>query len=139
MRLRGEAGDEGRGKKDSPFNRLEKARNKVFSKELALLSGLRQHLAFTAWEPTFGGKFPKKEYEAIVTQTQHLLNYMSLISYATTAWTLTEESTEEEKKWITNYSRLIKSINVTSHEITSMLSLLSGEMVPITTKSEDIH
>ena len=56
--------------KTSPGRKLEKARNKVFAKELSLLAGLRQHSAFTAWEPTFGGKFPRKQYDTIIQQVQ---------------------------------------------------------------------
>ena len=56
--------------KTSPGRKLEKARNKVFAKELALIGGLRQHSAFTAWEPTFGGKFPRKQYDTIIQEVQ---------------------------------------------------------------------
>ena len=68
MRLSGTEGDP--GDKNCPGRRLEKARRMVFSKELALLAGLRQHSAFTRWEPTLGGKFPRKQYDAIIEETQ---------------------------------------------------------------------
>lgn len=42
--------------KHSPGRRLEKIRYKVFGKEMLLLLGLRQHSAFTKFEPTVGGK-----------------------------------------------------------------------------------
>lgn len=56
--------------KESPGRKLQKARDKVYVKELALLTGLRQHSSFTAWEPTFGGKFPKQQYDAIIQGVQ---------------------------------------------------------------------
>lgn len=45
MRVKGEEGDI--DKKSSPGRKLEKARTKVFTKQLTLLAGLRQHSAFT--------------------------------------------------------------------------------------------
>lgn len=45
MRVKGEEGD--MDKKSSPGRKLEKARTKVFTKQLILLAGLRQHSAFT--------------------------------------------------------------------------------------------
>jgi len=68
MRLSGMEGD--LEDKRSPGRRLEKARVKVFTKELALLAGLRQHLTFTAWEPSFGGKFPRQQYDTIIHEVQ---------------------------------------------------------------------
>ena len=68
MRLIGSEGDP--DDKESPGRRLDKARKAVFTKELALLAGLRQHLAFTAWEPTLGGKFPRSQYDAIIQEVQ---------------------------------------------------------------------
>ena len=54
--------------KKSPGRKLQKARRNVYVKVLALLDGLRQHSAFTAWEPTFGGKFPRQEYDTIIQE-----------------------------------------------------------------------
>lgn len=68
MRLNGTSGDP--EDSHSLGRRLDKARSKVFTKELALLAELRTHSAFTAWEPTFGGKFPRKQYDTIVQEVQ---------------------------------------------------------------------
>lgn len=67
-RLRGEEGNP--EDKLSPGNRLEKVRTKVYSKQMALLGGLREHSAYTSWEPTFGGKFPKAQYDNIIQGVQ---------------------------------------------------------------------
>ena len=53
---------------------------------------------------------------------------MALISHASNEFTKVEDSSETES-WVHNLSLLIKSINITSHEITSMLSLLSASVV----------
>lgn len=66
LRIKGAEGD--MESKESPGRRLQKARGKVYVKQLTLLGGLRQHSAFTAWEPTFGGKFPKREYDKIIQE-----------------------------------------------------------------------
>ena len=68
MRLSGSEGN--LDDKKSPGRRLEKARGTVFTKELALLAGLRQHSAFTAWEPSLGGKFPRQQYDTIIEEVQ---------------------------------------------------------------------
>ena len=68
LRIKGTEGDT--KSKGSPGRKLQKARGKVYVKELALLTGLRQHSAFTAWEPTFGGKFPKQQYDTIIQEVQ---------------------------------------------------------------------
>ena len=66
MRVNAMEGD--MNSKQSPGRRLEKARTEVYVKELGLLAGLRQHSAFTAWEPSFGGKFPRKQYDEIIKE-----------------------------------------------------------------------
>lgn len=68
MRVRGVEGD--MDSKLSPGRKLQKARQKVYGKELALLAGLRQHAQFTAWEPTVGGKFPRETYDSIISEIQ---------------------------------------------------------------------
>ncbi|KAL8662244.1 MAG: hypothetical protein Q9168_008286, partial [Polycauliona sp. 1 TL-2023] len=68
MRLDGSGGD--LSDKKCRERRLDKARAQVFTKELALLAGLRQHSAFTKWEPTFGGKFPRQKYDTIIQEVQ---------------------------------------------------------------------
>ena len=68
MRLKGDEDDP--EDKGSPGRRLDKAREKILRKELALLTQLRQHSASTAFEPTFGGKFPKQQYDRIIQEVQ---------------------------------------------------------------------
>jgi hypothetical protein len=64
-RIRGDAGDE-ENDKESPGYALNKARNKVFAKQMLTLQGLKQHSTFVKWEFPLGGKFPKKKYEEII-------------------------------------------------------------------------
>ena len=54
--------------KESPGRKLEKARTKVYVQELGLLAELKEHSEFTAWEPSFGGRFPREQYDAIIHQ-----------------------------------------------------------------------
>ncbi|KAL8776179.1 MAG: hypothetical protein Q9194_003314 [Teloschistes cf. exilis] len=116
-RLHGTEGDP--DDKHSVGRRLDKAREKVFTKEMALLAGLREHSNFTKWEPTFGGKFPRK----------HVLRYMGLISYASNILRKRDEGdSDENASWLKDFSRLMHSVNVTSHELTSTLSLLSASV-----------
>lgn len=70
LRTRGAEGD--LRDKGSPGRRLEQARNRLFAKELVLLQGMKNHVKFTAWEPTFGGKFPHASYNKLINHTQKL-------------------------------------------------------------------
>lgn len=63
-RIRGDAGDP--TDKACPAAQLEKARNKVFAKQMLTLQALRQHSAMVNYEFPLGGKFPKAEYDAII-------------------------------------------------------------------------
>ncbi|MCJ1389451.1 hypothetical protein MMC18_002308 [Xylographa bjoerkii] len=113
--------------KMSPCRRLEKARNQILNKELALFAQLRQHSDATSFEPTLGGKFPKGRYDTIINEVQNILNYMSLISYATRNYGQGVD-TLGERKWVKDFARVLSSIHVTSQEVTSLLSLLSASV-----------
>lgn len=63
-RIRGDDGD--LTDKHCPAYQLEKARNKVFAKQMLTLQALRQHSAMVNYEFPLGGKFPKEEYDAII-------------------------------------------------------------------------
>ncbi len=56
--------------KQSPIRRVEKARFKLFAKELILIQAMNNHLTFIQWEPTFGGRFPKELYVRLLNHTQ---------------------------------------------------------------------
>ncbi|MCJ1317830.1 hypothetical protein MMC15_003157 [Xylographa vitiligo] len=113
--------------KKSPCRRLEKARDQILAKELALFAQLRQHSSSTIYEPTLGGKFPKGQYDVIINEVQNILNYMSLIAYATRNYGKGGE-TSGERKWANDFARVLGSIHVTSQEVTSLISLLSGSV-----------
>ncbi|KAL8725800.1 MAG: hypothetical protein Q9166_007131 [cf. Caloplaca sp. 2 TL-2023] len=102
-----------------------KARAQVFTKELALCTGLRQHFAFTIWEPTFGGKFPRQKYDTIIQEVQNILNYLGLISYASNILHNDDEDDHGQESWLKTFAQLVRSINVTLQELTSTLALLS--------------
>jgi hypothetical protein len=68
LRLKGLEGDV--NDKKSTFNTLEKARGKLFYKELILIQAMRNHLNFLKWEPTFGGRFPRETYEKLLAHTE---------------------------------------------------------------------
>lgn len=48
--------------------RLEKLRRKALEKEIVLLNGMRQNLAFLPWEPRVGGDFPTEIYGRLVEE-----------------------------------------------------------------------
>ncbi|KAK9358397.1 hypothetical protein V1504DRAFT_435832 [Lipomyces starkeyi] len=125
-RLEGTGGDP--EDKNSPDKRLEKARTKILAKQMGILAQLRQHSAFTKFEPTLGGKFPKAIYDSIIQEVQNIMSYMSLMSYATTTFS-TNQRTEEEHEWMQDFARVMNSVNITSNQITSLLTLISSSVI----------
>ncbi|KAK2629287.1 hypothetical protein QTJ16_000107 [Diplocarpon rosae] len=120
--------------KSSPGKHLEKARHKILGKLLMLIPSLKQHADFQKWEPSIGGKFPRKTYDAITLRTSNIMNYLSLMSYATQSWSQDHGSLypntrpERRREWLHDLSVLVDSIGPTSHSITSVLSMLSASV-----------
>ena len=68
LKIRGTEGDPRDGR--SPGRRLQKARSRLFAKQIILLEGLKKHRKFMAWEPVIGGKFPQASYDKLIDHTQ---------------------------------------------------------------------
>jgi hypothetical protein len=175
-RIRGDAGDE-ENDKASPGYALNKARNKVFAKQMLTLQGLKMHAKMLKWEFPLGGKFPRQDYEDIlgyVTKyvdlppvfpylgtnvTCSIVNYTALLGYASATFThpFLNPSTSDtpytnqdpsspnsttkpnpmlspmsplhaSPQWFADFRRLTSNTNMTSHEITSLLALLSSSI-----------
>ncbi|KAF2432446.1 hypothetical protein EJ08DRAFT_585764 [Tothia fuscella] len=122
-RVRNEEGDpEVHG---TPGNQLLKCRIKVFSKMVLMVTSLKTFANYLHWEIPIGGRFPKKQYNDLIVSTECIFQYISLIGYASTRFVGQDES---QSQWTADLCRLMKSINSTSHEITSLLSLLSASV-----------
>ncbi|KAL2075689.1 hypothetical protein VTL71DRAFT_632 [Oculimacula yallundae] len=120
--------------KNSPGKRLEKARHKIFGKLMMLIPSLKQHADWQKWELSIGGKFPRKSYDAITLRCTNIMNYLSLMSYATQSWSkdngalYPNTSPSSRRQWLSDLALLIDSIGPTSHSVTSILSLLSASV-----------
>ncbi|KFY44062.1 hypothetical protein V494_01656 [Pseudogymnoascus sp. VKM F-4513 (FW-928)] len=120
--------------KSSPHQQLKKARHKIFGKLMMILPSLKQHADWQKWELTVGGKFPRETYEAIILRSTNILNYLSLISYASQTWSRENEpqypetETATRRAWLNDLSVLLDDVGPTSHQITSTLSLLSASI-----------
>ncbi|KAF2161411.1 hypothetical protein M409DRAFT_69769 [Zasmidium cellare ATCC 36951] len=125
LRLRDELGD--MSSKDSPGRKLEKSRNKIFSKANLTIQGLRAQSAFLKFDIPVGGQFPRKQYQDLVTQLQSILNFMSLVSVASYSFTeLREEGTQDSLRWLHDFQRLVGEAHMTSEQVTTLLSLMSA-------------
>ena len=113
--------------KSSPMYKLSKARMKCFGKLIVLLSKLREHSSFTKWEPTFGGRFPREKYDELINSLQHMFNYISLIAYSSKAFAGEGES-EHESEWLRDFRSFTGDLQLTSHEMTSILCLVSASV-----------
>ncbi|KIX95771.1 uncharacterized protein Z520_08479 [Fonsecaea multimorphosa CBS 102226] len=141
LRLKGMEGDV--KDKKSPLRRLEKARTKLFAKNLILIQAMKNHLKFIRWEPTFGGRFPKETYERMLAHTENILRFTAMIAWTTKTFKeIPDEvavghldgrnsvvSTDnQDGKWLTDFTQLISSLELTSHSVTSLLAILSGSI-----------
>ncbi|KAI9740198.1 MAG: hypothetical protein M1834_004776 [Cirrosporium novae-zelandiae] len=138
MRIQGREGD--MALKTSPGRKLEKTRETIFGKEIQLINNLHQHIAFTKWEPTFGGKFPKDRYEDIVDNVQCMIRHLALISYSTQSFrphtfhptpispnsNSNSNSPPNSACWLPSLLTLLSNLSHNSHRLTSTLSLLSS-------------
>ena len=111
--------------KKSPTYKLDKARHKVFTKVFIMLNKLREHSEFTKFEPTFGGKFPKKTYDELIQAMQNLFNCMALCAYSSASFTA---DSVEESEWLRDFRRFAGDVNITSHEMTSCLCLVAASI-----------
>lgn len=112
-----------------PIRKLDKARLKVFEKMIVMMNRLREHSAFTKYEPTFGGRFPKETYDSLIVHLQSLFNYMALINYSSHAFsTDISTATAEESEWLRDFRAVTASSRITSHELTSTLCLASASI-----------
>lgn len=124
-RIKGTDGDA--NNKRSHAYHLEKARNTVFSKLMLLLNTLRTNATFSTFQIQLGGKFPRREYLTIIEICQRLLQYTALIGYASITFS-TQDRADEISQWSNDFRKLIAFTGTTSHQITSLLSLLSSSI-----------
>ncbi|KAL4966208.1 uncharacterized protein BDV14DRAFT_48984 [Aspergillus stella-maris] len=125
-RMRGDEGE--MALRTTAGRRLLKARNKVFSKQMIMLSSLRTYSEFLRWEVPIGGRFPKQQYDRIITCIENIVNYLSLLGYASDSLKDLGNDDESDSAWLTDLKRLIASARITTHEITSVLCLLSASI-----------
>ncbi|KAI7539883.1 hypothetical protein KC331_g9478 [Hortaea werneckii] len=128
MRLRGGEGDI--TLKDSPGYQLDKARQKVYSKCSTVLTGLRTQASFVKFDIPIGGKFPRERYQAIISQMQSALDFMVLISLASSAFNDLQRLDDRHhgSEWLANFRRLVNDAHVTSETITTLLALMSASV-----------
>jgi hypothetical protein len=67
-RIRNDEGD--LEDKQSPGHRMAKMRVKVFSKQMLVITSLKTYCNFLKWEIPIGGKFPKKNYDALILSVE---------------------------------------------------------------------
>ncbi|KAJ5832819.1 hypothetical protein N7474_001130 [Penicillium riverlandense] len=108
--------------------KLEKARHKVFSKQMLMLNGLRTYSEFLRWEVPIGGKFPKKQYDSIIVCVENIVSYLSLLGYASDTLMNLGDDEATDTAWMYHFRQLVGSAKVTTHEVTSLLCLLSASI-----------
>ena len=129
-RLKGAEGD--RSLKDSPGQRLDKARHTIYTKCNMLLSGLRTQCTTLKYDLPIGGRFPRERYMHIVGKLQSILNFMTLVSIASATFSNMDDQndvkSQYQNEWVRNLRKVISEANFTSQTVTTLLSLLSSSV-----------
>jgi len=131
FRIRGDFHDfEAIGDKQNPAKKLEKIRQTVFSKSVLVLQGLRTHSDFIRYDVPIGGRFPRQNYDRIIARIQDILNFASLLSYASQTFCEMQNTEKDgsQSQWLNDFRRLVKEADITSKESTTLLSLLSASV-----------
>lgn len=130
LRLRNELGD--MSSKDSPVRKLEKARNKLYSKANLNINTLRTQAAFLKFDIPIGGRFPRAQYQRLINQLQSILNFMSLVSVSSQSFSDLQNDYGDQGNvlnWLTGFQKLVGQANYTSEQVTSLLALLSASVM----------
>lgn len=139
MRIDGTEGD--LGSKSSHGWIYEKQRAKLLTESIVTIGSLRENIAFTVFEPSLRGKFPKEQYDTLIeccarlaspTSLRCLLrrlipedsmtNYLAIISYASRTFA---HQSSSNQAWVRDLSELLKTMDLRQHQVASVLCLLS--------------
>ncbi|KAJ5650803.1 uncharacterized protein N7484_004526 [Penicillium longicatenatum] len=120
--IKGLAGDH--SDKKSLGRVLEKARSRVLAKEIVLLQAMKQHSWYFAWEPTTGGRFPRVTYDKLAEHARNVLQLSVTLVEIADSFHLTGPTSSES--WVEDIRRLMTSLDSRSHDVTFLLTTLSG-------------
>ncbi|EED21119.1 conserved hypothetical protein [Talaromyces stipitatus ATCC 10500] len=128
-RARGDEGD--MTLKTSAGRRLEKARHKAYANQSMAINGLRSYADSIKWEIQVGGRFPRGQYARIIDCIQNIVNYINLAEYASRTFSSSTSipAASQRSGWYTDFTKLITTTHATSHQITSILALLSASIM----------
>jgi len=122
---------------DSPYAKLQKARNKIYAKSMLTLQTLRNHVQFLRYDVPIGGRFPEDTYVRIINRVQNIFNFIALVVHAsqTFADMCQNETMQDPKRhkhsesdWLRDFRRLVTDANVSTRECTTLLALLSASV-----------
>lgn len=74
------------------------------------------------------GRFTDRPTNSIIERVQRIAIYTVLIAYASQTLSLDDVPEDGKTAWSNDFRRLVSSVNVTSNQITSLLSLLSSSL-----------
>jgi hypothetical protein len=115
-------------RKDSPAHQLEKMRLKLYSKASLTIQNLRAQSQFLKFDIPIGGRFPGEKYQKLVDEMQSMLNFMSLVSLASSTFENVRNDYPDAggQRWLRSLRKVVGEAEMTSQEITTTLSLMSA-------------
>ncbi|QIW98053.1 hypothetical protein AMS68_003571 [Peltaster fructicola] len=126
-RLKGTYGDI--GLKGSHAYNLEKARTKIFVKQVALLSQLQMNSAFSKFQLRIGGRFPSETYAGMLDCVRRIFVATSLIAHASETISSRGPDDSEQSQWSQDFRKVVLAVSQNTNRVTSTLSLLSASLL----------
>jgi hypothetical protein len=124
--------------KTSPAYRLEEARRTTFGRVMRHIYSVESHLNWQRWEPAVGGRFPAETYREIAVRSEHILGYLTLVSYALARPPRTREAEDDpgkeqlEEKEAGSFDAgadVLSGVEPTYHTVLLILTLLSNSLL----------
>ncbi|KAJ5770975.1 uncharacterized protein N7511_003026 [Penicillium nucicola] len=126
LKIRDAEGDP--GDERSPGRRLQKARSRLFAKEIILLEGIKKHKKFAVWELGLGGRFPEASYDRLIDHTQHILHFTTMIDHVAESFQNFPTPTgvqQTSESWLKDFKNLVISLELSSRDVSATLSLIA--------------
>ena len=99
---------------------MEKQRVSLLTETFQVVDALKTDSAFTAFEPSLRGRFPKEAYEEIADAVGNISGYLSVIAYASST-----VQSDAGSDWVKEFGDVLKNVDTQEHKIAAVLCTLS--------------
>lgn len=133
----------------SPNYHVAEVRRRTFGTVMRHIYSVESHLKWQRWEPTIGGRFPLETYREIMVRSEHILGYLTLVSYVLThpprtheveeglnneqtddqaAGSFNADADRQGDRWWGALANVLQGEETTYHAVLLTLTLLSNSL-----------